>query len=142
MSLRFQLADTDRHRGLTVAAGIGAGASVALMIFGLPPVDLHPPWHYVGIMDPLCGGTRSARLTMLGEFSEAWRYNPLGILAVLAALVVSLRAVLGLVSGRWLNVQVRLSRAAACGLLLVGVGLFVAMAVRQQQLADLLMTTG
>jgi hypothetical protein len=46
----------DRHRwaGLLAVAGLAAGGAMA--IFGLPPVDLHGPLHYAGIMDPLCGG--------------------------------------------------------------------------------------
>lgn len=76
-----------------------------MAIFGLPPVDVHGPLHYLGIMDPLCGVTRGTRLAMLGHLGQAWRYNPLSVVLVAGACAIVLRQALGLATGRWLNLQ-------------------------------------
>ena len=52
--------DHDSLRPLTVVTVLACGAAAAMAIFGLPPVDLHGPWHYLGVMDPLCGMTRAS----------------------------------------------------------------------------------
>lgn len=130
----------DGHRVVTVIAMILAGIAITMAIAGLPPVDLHGPLHKMGIMDPLCGGTRSARYTAQGNLVEAWRYNPLGIFVVLGSLVVVLRTTLGLLSRRWLNISMRISpraRLLAIGLVVV---LTVLLEIRQQMRADLLIT--
>ena len=75
----------DGHRGVTCLAALGATTAVAIAIFGLPGIDLHPPLHRLGIMDPLCGGTRAARYAAQGQLAEAWTYNPLGIVTVYGA---------------------------------------------------------
>jgi hypothetical protein len=96
-------------------------------VFGLPPVDLHGPLHYLGVMDPLCGGTRSVYLTLHGHLREALRYNPAGPLLVVAALAVLIRAAVGRLTGYWVRVRPprRLSIA-------VGVVALVALEVNQQ----------
>lgn len=45
----------------------GLMAAVVLAVFGLPPADLHGVLHRLGVMDPLCGGTRSVYLTLHGR---------------------------------------------------------------------------
>ena len=55
-------------------------------------------------MSPTCGGTCAVRLTAQGRLSEAWAYNPMGIVAVLGAAAVTARAAIGLTTGRWANV--------------------------------------
>ena len=128
----------DRHRWATGLAVVGLGIATALALFGLPPVDLHPPEHRLGIMDPLCGGTRAARYTIQGRFAEAWRYNPLGIAAVAAAVIAVGRAVPGLLMGHWATVAFHWTprrRRVAIGIALV---LIAALEVRQQLSADLL----
>ena len=129
----------DRHRLISVFAFVGLGIAAAMAVFGLPPVDLHGPFHRFGIMDPLCGGTRAARYTTLGEWALAWKYNPLGILAVLGAAAVTGRSLLGLLTRRWLNLAFSWTprrRRLAITMILV---LLVALEVRQQLRADLLM---
>ena len=109
-----------------------------MAVYGLPPVDLHGPLHRLGIMDPLCGGTRSARFTAQGDLIQAWRYNPLGILTVIIAVTATVRTLSGVVTGRWLSVQMTWTpdrRRMAVGVLVV---LLVALDVRQQLRADLL----
>lgn len=89
-------------------------------------------------MDPLCGGTRAARLTMQGDLAGAQRYNSLGIAAVLAAFAVTARTVLGLVGGRWIDVRIRSTRTATRASWTLTATAFLALWVRQQLIADLL----
>jgi len=70
--------DHNRWEWLGRVALVGLAAGAVLAIAGLPPVDVHGPLHYVGIMDPLCGGTRGLRLMMRGHLASAWRDNPAG----------------------------------------------------------------
>lgn len=111
-----------------------------MAFFGLPPVDFHGPQHFLGIMSPTCGGTRAARHTALGELGLAWAYNPLGIVAVAGAALATARAALGWTAGRWANVGIawtpRRKRVAIIALVV----LVVALGVRQQLRADLLMS--
>jgi hypothetical protein len=99
--VRCGLERVDRHRGVTWMAVAGAGVGAAMALWGLPPVDLHGPLHYVGVMDPLCGGTRSVRYAFAGRWGEAWRYNPLGPFLVVGAVLVAARTALGVATGRW-----------------------------------------
>lgn len=129
----------DRHLWMTLLAFAGVLVAAALAAFGLPPVDLHPFIHDLGIMDPLCGGTRSARYTAQGDFGQAWNYNPLGILTVLGGVLAVSRALVGLVSRKWLTVRIgwtprRRWIAVAAFIILV-----TALEIRQQLRADLLM---
>lgn len=129
---------SDAHRWVTYLAATGASIAVAMAIYGLPAVDLHPPLHRLGIMDPLCGGTRAARYAAQGRFEDAWTYNPLGIVVVYGALLALLRAAVGLVSGRWLNVALGWTPRRRQLAWSVALLLFVALEVRQQLRAELL----
>ncbi|MDA2813180.1 DUF2752 domain-containing protein [Nocardiopsis sp. RSe5-2] len=129
----FTVGGTDRMRLLTVAAGGGLVLGAAMAVFGLPPVDLHGPNHYVGIMSPTCGATRSVWAAMSGDWATSWRYNPLGILLVLGAAATLVRTAVGAATGRWVNVHIRSGRAL---LALTAVGT-VALWIRQQLNADL-----
>jgi hypothetical protein len=128
----------DQHVRVTVTAFIGLLAAAAMALFGLPPVDLHGPLHRFGFMDPFCGGTRAARYTAQGQWVLAWQYNPLGIATALGASAATLRAVVGLLSRRWLTVRLHWTPWRRRVVLAVGVALFVAFTVRQQLRADLL----
>ncbi|UGY91002.1 DUF2752 domain-containing protein [Streptomyces gobiensis] len=136
MPFRLVWEARDRHpwAGPLAAAGIAAGAVMA--VFGLPPVDLHGPLHYVGVMGPLCGGTRGVHAVMLGHLDEAWRYNPLSPVLVAGAAGAVVREVVGRVSGRWLNLRVTRRRIA----IVIGLLLVVALTVNQQAHADRLRT--
>lgn len=92
---------------------LGMGAAAGMAIWDLPPVDLHGFLHRVGVMDPLCRGTRSAMFAARRDLAQAWKPNSLGIAAVIAAITVGARAAVGLISGRWLGVDVALSPRAA-----------------------------
>lgn len=128
----------DHHRVVTNLAGVVLVIAVGMALFGLPPVDIHGPLHYVGIMDPLCGGTRAARYTAQGQLGLAWKYNPLGILVVIGAAVVVARTLLGLLAGRWLTVHIAWSKRQWRWMIAVAGVLLIILEVRQQLRADLL----
>lgn len=137
--VQFSWQAHDRHRLVTVIAFAGLVAAAGLAMFGLPPVDLHGPFHRLGIMDPLCGGTRAARYTAEGQWALAWEYNPLGIITVFGAVAATARTATGVLLGRWLTADLRWTprrRRLALGVLAV---LLVVLEVRQQLRADLLM---
>lgn len=85
---------TASRPGARAAAAVGSFAIpvLALGVLGLPTVDTHTPLHHLGIMDPLCGGTRATVALLRAHPLLAWRYNP-GVLAgpPLLALAVRLR---------------------------------------------------
>lgn len=127
---RDQLA---RLRGPAVAFAL---ATVGLRLYGLPPVDLHSPLHAIGIMDPLCGGTRAALALGRGNLALAWRYNPLVPLLTLGVGALSVRWCFGYATGRWITVEVPNRRV----LVLVGGVLLLALWLNQQANAELLMS--
>lgn len=129
----FTVGGTDRLRAVTLAAVAGLVLGAAMAVFGLPPVDLHGPNHYVGIMSPTCGATRSVWAAMSGDWAMSWRYNPIGIPLVLGAAAVLVRAAVGAATGRWLNVDIRAPRT----LLVITAAGTVALWIRQQLNADL-----
>lgn len=138
-SARLTLAEHDRYRRVTLASVALLGIAGLMAIAGLPPMDLHGPTHWFGIMDPFCGGTRAARYTALGQWGLAWKYNPLGILTVVSVALVALRAAAGLLTRRWLTLDIEWSsrgRRLTLGIIVV---LVIALEVRQQGRADLLM---
>lgn len=130
--------DRDAHRWATWLALLALAAAAALVIVGLPPLDMHGPLHKWGIMDPLCGGTRAARFAAQGNLVEAWRYNPLSIVVVLSALLVVGRSTVGLVAQRWVNIELRWTRRRRLWVIAVVVTLLALLEVRQQGRADLL----
>jgi hypothetical protein len=125
----------DRHRAVTRLAW-AAGAGLAAL--GLPPVDVHGPLHYAGIMDPLCGLTRSMRYSFRGDLSAAWRYNPLGPPLALLTAAAAARGVLGTATGHWAALRLtvpRPVRRAGWVLAIAGAG---ALQARAQSIAALL----
>lgn len=129
----------DGLRIVTVLGVLGLAAALTMALFGLPPIDLHGPLHRMGIMDPLCGGTRAARLTAQGNLAGAWKYNPLGILATFAAAAALARLMIGVVGRRWLNVHVAWTPRRMRIALTVLVVALVILEIRQQGRADLLL---
>ena len=73
-----------------------------------------------------------------GPVADAWTYNPLGIVTVYGALLALLRAAVGVVSGRWVNVAVAWTPRRRRLAWSVALLLFVALEVHQQLRADLL----
>jgi hypothetical protein len=135
----FSVEREDRHRWLTWLSLTLLAIAAGMAVFGLPPVDLHGPLHRFGIMDPFCGGTRAARYTALGQWDMAWKYNPLGIVAVVAVLVLSVRATIGWLTNRWFTLTVAWSRHGFWIAGAVATILLVLLEIRQQGRADLLM---
>lgn len=123
----------DRYPWLTTVALIGGALIVLLAVVGLPPVDLHGPLHYLGIMDPLCGGTRSVYLTTHAQLGAAIRYNPAAPLVPVVILALLARAFAGRVF-RWWITPARPSRAVV----VCAVAALVALEINQQLHAALL----
>ncbi|MGW3353207.1 DUF2752 domain-containing protein [Nonomuraea rubra] len=136
MRLSWDVAD--HYRVWTVLAVLALGYGAYLAVFGLPPVRLHLPTHWLGIMTPGCGGTRAMRQAMLGEWGKAWEYNPASPVIAVGAALMMLRAVAGWVTGRWLTVRLRRRWIARLAWIVLAV-LVGALWVRQQLHAELLM---
>jgi hypothetical protein len=126
----------DGHRVLTWLAPLGVVAGASLAVLGLPAADLHGPLHYLGLMDPLCGATRGVRLAFLGDLAGAWRYNPAAIPLAVGAVFMLARGLLGWVTGRWINAELRWTPTTRTLLVI----LIVALWVNQQANAPLLLT--
>lgn len=130
----------DRWRTASWLAGLAVAIAGLMAIAGLPPLDLHMPPHYWGIMDPLCGGTRAIRLAVMGEWSESWRYNPIGVPLLLVLVLLVLRAIVGLTTGRWFTPRLRWTRRRKVLAIVIATVLIVALEINQQAHADLLMS--
>lgn len=111
----------------------GLLGALVLAVLGVPSVDMHGPLHYAGIMDPLCGATRSVYLTMHGQWEAALRYNPAAPLLLIVAASMVLRGAAGWWTRRW--VQIRMPRRTAIAVAVVAL---VALQVRQQSSVALL----
>lgn len=91
-------------------------------------------------MDPLCGGTRAARLTAQANLAEAWQFNPLGILTVVGGALTVARAALGVSLHRWVTWSLTWTPRRKAIATVVVVALATWLEVRQQMRADLLMS--
>jgi len=136
--IELEWSTKDEMLWVTLAGTLGLILAGAMALFGLPPIDLHGPLHRWGVMDPLCGGTRAARLTAQGHLGAAWTYNPLGIIATLAALAAVLRVAIGATTRRWLNIHLIWSPRMRLIALVVVTVLAVALEIRQQGRSELL----
>ncbi|MDS1270873.1 DUF2752 domain-containing protein [Lipingzhangella sp. LS1_29] len=134
--VEIRIERVDRHRILVWIALAGLVLGSAMAVFGLPPVNLHGPAHFLGIMSPTCGGTRSVWAAMSGDLGASWRYNPLGTVLVVGAVGTLVRFAIGVSTGRWVNVRVRSWPVPA----VLGGALFLALGIRQQLNVDLLRT--
>ncbi|KPC72023.1 hypothetical protein ADL35_32735 [Streptomyces sp. NRRL WC-3753] len=123
---------------LGAAGAVVVAAGAAMAAWGMFPVDLHGPTHNAGIMAPTCGLTRSVVASFRGDMAMAWRYNPAGLLIAAVSVGTLARMVAGALAGRGPVLRVRPGRI---GWIVFGLAL-VALEVRQQGQADLLMTTG
>ena len=124
----------DRYPWWTTVALITAALIVLLAVVGLPPVDLHGPLHYLGIMDPLCGGTRSVYLTTHAHLAAAITYNPAAPLVPVVTLALLARAIMGRVFGYWITP----ARPRSAVVLWCVVIALVALEINQQLHAELL----
>ena len=126
--------DHDRHRWLARTAAVGVVLAIAMAVFGLPPVDLHGPLHYLGIMGPLCGMTRATRHLARFEMTAALEYNPAVLLVAFGGVFALGRWAHGWRSGRWLSIRITRRRSVA----VVAVVLLVGLTVHQQANVELL----
>lgn len=127
-------APRDRAKAVGPLAGVGLIVAAALSVFGLPPVSIHPPLHYVGVMDPFCGMTRGVAATARGDFAAAWRFNPASPLVVACLVAAVGRTVFGATTGRWLELRIERPRVFFTAALVF----FVGLEINQQMHADLL----
>ncbi|MCO6502097.1 MAG: DUF2752 domain-containing protein [Acidimicrobiales bacterium] len=97
----------DRHPTTTKLAIIGIPIAVIVAIVGLPPVDIHGPLHYLGIMGPTCGMTRGVMWTARGDLIRAWQFNPASLLIIPTMVALAARTTYGKITGRWLNLHIR-----------------------------------
>lgn len=126
--------DHDHHRWLARTAAAGVVLAIAMAVFGLPPVDLHGPLHYLGIMGPSCGMTRATRHLARFEMTTALAYNPAVLLVAFGGVFALGRSVYGWRTGRWLSIHIERRRPVV----VVAVVLLVALTVRQQANVELL----
>ena len=138
--LRITLERRERHWWLTAGTGLALSIAVAMAVFGLPPIDLHGPLHKIGIMDPLCGGTRAARYAAQADLAQAWRYNPLSIIIVYGAALAVVRTAVGVLGRHWVTVAVAWTPRRRRWAFAIAVALLVLLEIRQQARADLLMS--
>lgn len=129
----------DGHRLVTVMSAVGLVAAVAMAVFGLPSLPLHGPLHYAGIMSPTCGATRAAWFTARGDIALAWTYNPLGIVAVTAAVLAVGRTLIGMATSWWVSWSVTTTPWKRRTLYAAILCVVLALEVRQQSRAGLLM---
>lgn len=97
----------DRHPTTTRLALIGIPLVALLAILGLPPIDIHGPLHYLGIMGPTCGMTRGVMWTARGDLARAWQFNPASLLIIPTMIGLTGRAIYGRIAHRWLNLHIR-----------------------------------
>jgi hypothetical protein len=105
LGLRWERAD--RHPAPAPLAAGGLLAVGVLAVVGLPPLDLHGPLHYLGIMDPLCGMTRGTVAVLRGQLGQAVAYNPASPLLLVGAVLAVGRWLVGRLTGRWLDATPR-----------------------------------
>lgn len=126
--------DHDRHRWLARITAVGVVLAILMALFGLPPVDLHGPLHYFGVMGPSCGMTRAVRHLARFEVTAALEYNPAVLLVAVAGVFALGRWVHGWRTGRWMSIRAARRRSIA----VVAALLLAALTVRQQLNVELL----
>lgn len=128
-------AAADRHPAWIWAVTAGGLGALALALLVLPPIDIHGPLHYVGIMGPLCGMTRAVRSITRGDVATAMRFNPAVWLLPLATGVVIARTLWGRLTGRWLEASIRWKHPMVAVPLMAAI---LILTIRQQAHVDLL----
>lgn len=106
-AVRFLWESHDRHPTTSRLVLIGMPLTVLLALVGLPPVDIHGPLHYLGVMGPTCGMTRGVMWTARGDLLRAWQFNPASLLVIPAMAGLTARAIYGRITNRWPNLNIR-----------------------------------
>lgn len=97
----------DRQTKVTWATVGGVLLATVLAVIGGMPFDLPMPTHLVGWVEPSCGLTRGSTAIARGDLGLAWRYNPASVAVMASGALGTVRAAVGLLSGRWVNVDGR-----------------------------------
>jgi hypothetical protein len=105
LTMRWQ--SHDRHPTTTRLALIGIPIAALVALVGLPPIDIHGPLHYLGVMGPTCGMTRGVMWSARGDLLRAWQFNPASLLVVPTIIGLTGRALYGKITNRWLNLHIR-----------------------------------
>lgn len=90
------------------AAVVIAAAAPAMALVGVPRVPLMWPFYRLGVVLPGCGLTRGVVALAAGDPVGAWRWNPAAFLVAALVPVAIIRFVVGVRTGRWLDVEVHL----------------------------------
>ena len=96
----------DRHPTTTRLVIVGIPLAALLAVVGLPPIDIHGPLHYLGIMGPTCGMTRGVMWSARGDLLRAWQFNPASLLVIPTMMGLTFRALYGAFKGRWINLDI------------------------------------
>jgi hypothetical protein len=124
--------DHDRHTWLAPVALAGLAVAVLFAFVGLPPVSIHGPLHFLGVMDPLCGMTRGTVAALRGDVARAVWFNPASPLVPIGGTLVLLRWAYGKRTRRWLSARL-VTRRLPLGL---GIAVVLALEVNQQLHAE------
>ena len=127
----------DGMRWWTRSAAAGLVTAVILGITGGSPIDVPMPTHAFGWVEPTCGLTRGSTAIVRGDFGLAWRYNPASFVVMGFGVLGAGRAAVGMLSGRWARLTVRLGAFGCLVLLAAIVGLWI----YQQQRAPFIMSS-
>lgn len=127
----------DGARLWTVLSMLGLPGAVVLALVGGLPFDLPMPTHLLGLVTPTCGLTRGSTALVRGDYSLAWAYNPVSFAVIAFGATGILRAVLGVATGRWVNMSVTVRPLGRVLLITAGLLLWV----HQQQHAEFIMTS-
>jgi len=125
----------DRHPTFTRLALLGVPVVALVAFLGLPPLDLHGPLHYLGVMGPTCGMTRGVMWTARGDLAQAWRFNPASLMVVPTLIGLTGHAVYGRITNRWLNLHIRWRP----WLWVVPAAIILTLSIRQQLNIDFLL---
>lgn len=131
----FRWEGHDRYPTTTRLALLGIPLTVLLVVLGLPPIDIHGPLHYLGIMGPTCGMTRGVMWAARGDLARAWQFNPASLFVLPTLLIITGRAVYGRLTNRWLSLHIRWRP----WLWLIPAALILLLSVRQQLNIELLL---
>ena len=115
----MQLLERRAHRAWVLALGLGTGFLLAFLLYQSGPTASWLPgclFHRITGLDCAgCGMTRAAHAALHGRWSEAFRYNPLGMILLPAAMVGIGLELIGWLCGKPLPLRFRIGGRWAWG---------------------------
>lgn len=119
-----------RDRALWVALGVLLLAGTAFMlrhagpngVWWLPGCSFH---QLTGLNCPGCGMTRAAHATLQGRFAEAFRFNPVGMVALPVAGFGLMLEIIGWVRGRPTGFRLNFGPAGTWTIAIIFIGFWV-----------------